>query len=83
MAHVAPSDAIGAIADFFEAAIHQIIYARGIYPEGWVSAACISSLFAFPLINRAAQHCSSVTGSTALLFSCANTTVSKNTLKLL
>jgi hypothetical protein len=34
MAHVAPSDAIGAIADFFEVAIHQIIYVRGVYPEG-------------------------------------------------
>jgi hypothetical protein len=35
MAFVAHSDAIGAIADFFEVAIHQIIYVRGVYPEGW------------------------------------------------
>jgi hypothetical protein len=35
MATLATSDSVGTIADFFEAAIHQIIYVRGVYPEGW------------------------------------------------
>ncbi len=81
MAVAAPSDAIGAILDFFEAAIHQIIYVRGVYPEGLVPISCICSRFA--LNSCAAQHCSSVIGSTASLFSCVNTMVSKNILKLL
>ncbi len=41
MALAAPSDAIGAILDFFEAAIHQIIYVRGVYPEGLAPDSCI------------------------------------------
>jgi hypothetical protein len=81
MAVAAPSDAIGAILDFFEAAIHQIIYVRGVYPEGLVHVSCIYSCF--PLISCAAQHCSSVIGSTVSLLSCANTMVSKTILKLL
>jgi len=45
MAVAAPSDAIGAILDFFEAAIHQIIYVRGVYPEGLAPDSCIYFLF--------------------------------------
>jgi hypothetical protein len=41
MASFAASDCLAAIADFLEAAIHQIIYVRGVYPEGWIPAACI------------------------------------------
>jgi hypothetical protein len=41
MASFAASDSVAAIADFFEAAIHQIIYIRGIYPEGWIPSAYV------------------------------------------
>ena len=47
MAFVAHSDAIGAIADFFEVAIHQIIYIRGVYPEGRFLLLAFACSFSF------------------------------------
>jgi hypothetical protein len=38
MATFAASECLAAIADFLEVAIHQIIYVRKVYPEGWIPA---------------------------------------------